>query len=357
MSATLAVHHLRLPLVEPYRLSFTTLSAFECFLVVLRRGDRVGMGEVTPLPGYGAETAAQVGNALRRAAGEIENGTDIASIASALAATAPMTASALVCAAETMEEGLGTAFEASVNAKIPLVGLCHGESEEACHAAAKTLIQNGFRTLKLKVGGGPVGADIARLRGAGAACSESTAAVDITIDANQLLSARDARELAAAAADLPVAYLEQPFAPDAWTETEKLVREIDIPVALDEAVWSASDIVRAADCGARWVKLKLCKHRGMAETRELIDLARGKRLEVIFGNGVQSVVGNHLEARIHADAGLTRASEGNGFTKFAEFPIRHKLRVEKGHLIDLGLDDVSEFLTQRRPSDSPAFML
>ncbi len=77
---------------------------------------------------------------------------------------------------------------------------------------------------------------------------------------------------------------------------------------------------------------------------------------MVFGNGVQSVVGNHYEALIHEDAGLTRASEGNGFLKVADPLLPHAVVVARGKLIDEGLGDVAAALARLDPLGEAVFI-
>ena len=108
---------------------------------------------------------------------------------------------------------------------------------------------------------------------------------------------------------------------------------------LDDSISSAQDIERAREIGATWVKLKLCKHPGMSETKRLIKVAQASGLKLVFGNGVQSAVGNHLESRIYSDTGITAAGEQNGFLKVSETPFAYQMCLQDGYLVDNGIFD------------------
>lgn len=333
----LRLYRLSLPLREPYRLSFATLHAFDSFLVTAEGDGRIGLGEITPLPGYGAETADTVLAAWRELGGDRSARRERAQ---GMAAKAPMFASGVMCALETWEAGEDSLLFRQPRQPVPLAALCPGEDPDAMRAAAQRLLGEGYRSLKIKIGGGDIGTDLERIE----AAADAAQGAEIRVDANQRLSAEDALRTARALEPLPNALLEQPFAPEAWDEFAHLAARTSTPLMLDESIWTSADIDRAGTIGARLVKLKLCKHPGIAATHALLDHARELGLDVVFGNGVQSVVGNHYEALLHEDAAIARASEGNGFLKIADTLLPHALHVNAGLLFDGGLDGVDAVL-------------
>ena len=110
-----------------------------------------------------------------------------------------------------------------------------------------------------------------------------------------------------------------------------------VPLMLDESINTADDIDRAAALGVQYVKLKLCKHPGMAATLALVAASRRKGLRLVFGNGVQGALGNRLEARVQREGRIDSASEANGFLKVARSPFGEAMTARGGRLIDDGL--------------------
>lgn len=331
---TLKIYRLRQPLSTPYRLSFATLTAFDTLILSLTGEDSQGFGEITPLPGYSDETIDSALQALERARVAADRGRTLADIANELTPTDPMVASALVCAEETRAEGVATAFKSAVSRALPLAALCGGVDADTAAAEARRLEAAGYAHLKLKAGGGQITDDIVRLRAVAAAVGSG---VDFSVDANQRLTFDDARALCDAAARLPVLLVEQPFVPDAWDTFASLAAETPVPLMLDESIWTAADIEQAREVGAAWVKLKLCKHPGMAANRELISHAKALGLRIIYGNGVQGAIGNHLESRVYSDAQLDTPGEFNGVLKLAEDPFAGRFAVADGALHAGGL--------------------
>ncbi len=327
-----AWHH-ALPLKKPYRLSFAVLDRFETFYVGLEGEGNTGFGEITPLPGYGGETVDEAKRALAEIAHELAVGAPVGEIAARLSRKYPFTASGLACAFETWAEGQAQAF-AALPDDVPLAGLCAGDTPDEITAEARRLRQGGYTVFKMKAGRLPE-LEEALVR---AAARELPQGGSLRLDANQAYSPDDAYELCGRLEDLSaIALLEQPFKPDMWSECERLTSSTSFPMMLDESIWTAEDISRAADCGAQHVKLKLCKHPGTAASMALIEEARRHKLGIVYGNGVQTALGNHLEARVHLWCGLSTAIEANGFVKVKEHPYPSRLEVSGGKLVDGGI--------------------
>lgn len=337
MSAMAAMRYIAvrcpLRLATPYDLSFGRLTRFDSYYVKLETGAGAGYGEITPLPGYSDETPASVERALVEIGAMLRAGTQVSEIVAALMPRAPMVGSALACAMETAALGVDEAFTRPMP-PIPLVALCQGASSADMAREAERLKRAGYATLKIKVGARPVAVDLERLRAAAARIGPEGR---IRIDANQSLGVDAARALVAGLDGLPIELLEQPFPPPMDAEMKPLAAASPVPLMLDESINAADDIDRASALGVRYVKLKLCKHAGLGGTRAMIDHARRRDLALVYGNGVQSALGNRLEARLHRECAITSASEANGFLKVATSPFRESMRAEQGLLVDGGL--------------------
>jgi hypothetical protein len=81
----------------------------------------------------------------------------------------------------------------------------------------------------------------------------------------------------------------------------------------------------------------------------LANAARERGLEVVYGNGVQTALGNHLEARVHESLRLNTACESNGFLKVHDSPISHLLQTVHGELLDGGVKEVHIFIEKIPP--------
>jgi len=75
---------------------------------------------------------------------------------------------------------------------------------------------------------------------------------------------------------------------------------------------------------------------GMAATAAMIAEANGRGFRLVFGNGVQTALGNHLENRVHLLTKLPTATEANGFAKVKEHPFASRLNIVGGNVVDQG---------------------
>jgi o-succinylbenzoate synthase len=196
------------------------------------REGRTGVGEATPLPGW-TETVAEAREALGEsvdsspadaveelsASPAARHGVSLALLdANARAADEPLAAH--------LADGEDAAKSVPVNATVGL------GSPAAAAAEAEEAVGSGFTTLKLKVGGGPLAADVARVE----AVEEAVGAgVSVRVDANGAWDPSDAREAVEAFADLDVEYVEQPVPGEALEALADL-RGRGVEIAADEAL-------------------------------------------------------------------------------------------------------------------------
>jgi L-alanine-DL-glutamate epimerase-like enolase superfamily enzyme len=194
---------------------------------------------------------------------------------------------------------------------------------------ARALVAEGYRTLKVKVGSRSGRDDLKFIEAAAAAVPGD---VVFAADANQVLQFDAALDLCKAivAAELPVQYLEQPLKAADWDGHRALAGASALPIALDESINLPEDVDRAASIGIRFVKVKLCKMAGLQATLDALARARAANLRIIFGNGVQTGIGNHLELFLHNAATLDVASEANGYSKLVEPTLGHVISARGG---------------------------
>ena len=325
----------RLPLVDPYVLSFTTVTEISSIVVGLRSDTgAAGLGEAVPLPGYSDETEESVLAALRKLLPGLA-GLEVAAARERLEREAAADAFA-VSAAATALDLMSADWVLPPTGQVPtLAALSAGPDPEAVTAKALAFCRQGFATLKLKVGR-DAAADAACLR---LLLDRIPAGVKLRIDANQAYRPEDARRLLEAAAHpraAAIEHLEQPFGIDAagWEAHRALVPELrGIPLMLDESIFGRADIERAAAIGAATVKLKLFKHAGPRALMDLAGHARSLGLRVVLGNGVASDVGNLVEAGCHLSGVFAGACEGNGFAKLVEPATTAQIGVQAGQIV------------------------
>jgi L-alanine-DL-glutamate epimerase-like enolase superfamily enzyme len=174
----------------------------------------------------------------------------------------------------------------------------------------------GYRFLKVKIGR-DLACDIEAARYL--LDGSDSRGFGIVFDANQGYSREAALAFARALRDADgerLQWFEQPVDRRDWAGLEQLCGA-GVPIVIDESIYDAADVSRAASIGAFGVKLKLVKNLGLVVTLSLAEEARGRGLTVVFGNGVATDAGNLSEylALAAGDGLFAVPTECSGFAK------------------------------------------
>jgi o-succinylbenzoate synthase len=334
----------QIPLRRPYRLSRATVTALDAVLTSIAWDDGFeSLGEVTPLTGYHTETAKQVHNLCRGVSETLVDLTaeEAREVATALQQCSRCATSAFLTALDNHQ--LGSIAKLSFAGKVPLVYAVAAHDPELPNEIESALAA-GYQTLKVKVGSS-LNADLQAVR---LLAERLPVQVRVRFDANQAYKLPEARRFAEQVVTyLPdqAEYLEQPLSPPEWAKTALLARVVQLPIMLDESIYGFSDIRRAAECGCKFVKLKLCKQGGVPEVIEFAKYAQGLGLGVVLGNGVATDISNSLELYLHGNYPdlFYGASEANGFAKLRRNLQHTDLQIHDGYAAWLGTD------TQEQP--------
>jgi L-alanine-DL-glutamate epimerase-like enolase superfamily enzyme len=166
-------------------------------------------------------------------------------------------------------------------------------------AAAARAEADGFRRLKIKVGGASVEDDAARVRAAASAAPSCA----LLLDANASLESAAAIELVARLDGIAIALFEQPVAADDWEGLRDVRHRTRIPIALDESACSASDVLRATtERAVDVVNIKMMKS-GVAEALRMVEVARAAGLRLMIGGMVESILAMSASACLAAGVG------------------------------------------------------
>jgi L-alanine-DL-glutamate epimerase-like enolase superfamily enzyme len=124
--------------------------------------------------------------------------------------------------------------------KVPLYdtegGWLHLSTDELVRGALASQAA-GWPGVKLKVGKARVEEDVARLRAVREAVGEG---LDLMVDANQSMTAAEARRRAAAFEPVGLSWFEEPLPADDVAGHEALARSTTIPVAVGESLYSVA---------------------------------------------------------------------------------------------------------------------
>jgi o-succinylbenzoate synthase len=321
----------KMPLKRPYHLSLVTLDHFESVLVRIQGEGWEGFGETTDVPGYFHETPDDAWRFIETWGPKLLNqdpGRTIRDIRET-EKTLSFAATPLLTALEEWLDAKDGRHREEI--RLPLLGVVQGETVRDLMTDAEMLQEQGFGTLKFKVGF-EVKGDLERLRGIQ---KTRNPGVRIRIDANQGYDYDQARSFLTELDPEGIELFEQPLATDAWDEMSRLSEIRTVPLMLDEAISSEEDLDRTIETGcAQAVKFKLMKCGSRAELTRLIQKARSAGLKVILGNGVALDLGCRHEALVLKETGLTgHAGEMNGFLKCKFRSLEPELVFEGGHLI------------------------
>lgn len=325
----------RLPLRRPYHLSFATLTEFAA--VWVRYEDemgRVGLGEAVALPGYSWETTEDICAAVA----EITQGAQglprsmVEDRCLGCWARRPFAASAVMTALRLPE----LLEKAPLGRAVPLNFPVAGDAEPArLRSAIGEGLRQGYRYIKVKVGR-DLDRELANLPILLA--EEREREFEVVFDANQGFSLEQALVFAEALAARDhgrLLWFEQPLDRLAWSELSELVAQAPVKVVIDESIYSADDVARAADMRAYGVKMKLFKQLSPGKVLELAELARSLGLRVVLGNGVSTDVGNLAEYGVMClgEGLFVPPAECNGLQKLSTPLLAGLLEVEGGSLV------------------------
>lgn len=325
----LSLRRLELPLHRPYRLSYRTFETFEPYFVEVEDADgRIGFADAHISPGSSSETREGGWTFLCERLAEsvgLESST-VKAAALTRFSESKVAATALVSALEVLEDNRLLDFPQSVN--MPLLTPINSLQEEDIRAEVEEWIEQGFRTLKVKVGK-DVTADLARV----AVIQEAVAGrATLRLDANRAYSRDQGIEFARSLDPAGIELFEQPCDSDDWEANEAVAAASTVPLMLDEPICTLADIERAARIpNVRFCKLKLKRFGGLERLEEGLRAVRSFGMEPVLGDGLGSDIHAWLEACVARET-IYNAGEFNGFLKSRESLLVEPLRFEAGSI-------------------------
>jgi o-succinylbenzoate synthase len=290
-------------LAQPLETARGPLRWRDGFLLEIASDGVVGTGEASPAYWIGDEPLATTRAVLDEAAALVGAETDeLPAVVARWRLRSPAAACALDTARldlETRSRGLPLAAPLGGRVgDVPVAALIAPSDVATMAERAAGLAGLGYGTLKLKVGSRPVADDVARV----SAIREQCPTVRLRLDANRAWSLAEAERALARLAHLRLDYVEEPLHaddPHAWAR----LRQIGVPLALDESVASLDDLERRGGA-ADVVVVKAARLGGPAATVRVGGAARERGLRVVVTDSIESTVGQalavHLAAALHA---------------------------------------------------------
>jgi L-alanine-DL-glutamate epimerase-like enolase superfamily enzyme len=331
------------PLVGPgFRNAYITKKVQKSALVRLTAADgTVGLGNIDPSPGYSVESIEQSLVALRGRLAPLVQGLDagnphllVRAMDEALAGYLDAKAAIEMACIDLLARRLGIPVhqylggavtrQLRFNAWIGIV-----PPDEAA-AEARKWFDRGFRSAKIKVGGG-IQADRDRVQAVREAVGPGMA---LRADANAGYSVEDGIALGRLLEPFGMQLLEQPVADDDLAGMAKVRQAIGIPVMADESITdhaSLIDVIRA-DC-ADIVKLKVMKQGGFLKCRRMLETASAAGLKVVIGHGFGLGVNTVAEIMLAATSdSVLEGLECVGPLKTADDIVTRRLDLGSGQL-------------------------
>lgn len=242
---SLNVSKYKIPFKFPLTVNNRILTSREGLVVQLMNSNGVtGFGEIAPFPGLHKENLDKVFAELHqlwpylnktiadksfyKINGEFEKWLGSGNLSPSTKFGIELALLNLVAASE--KKPLYALLSESYTPYIKLNGLLAG-SPASVYTQAKRLVEQGYQTLKIKVGRQPIKNDIRMIQNLRNIIGED---IDIRLDANRAWSLEDAIIFGNAVAECKIEYIEEPLkAPE---EVSKFYGKTAMPVALDETL-------------------------------------------------------------------------------------------------------------------------
>jgi muconate cycloisomerase len=284
-----------IPLIGPgFSNAYVTKKIQKSAIVRLTAADgSVGLGNIDPSPGYSTETIEESLAALRERLAPAIRGQDAANphraaatMDAALAGHLDAKAAVEMACVDLTARRLGIAVHTylggavvdrlTFNAWIGIV------APDAAAAEACAWFDRGFRSAKIKVGGG-IEADRDRVK---AVREAVRGGMQLRVDANAGYDVEQGIALGQLLEPYNLQLLEQPVAAGDLAGMAKVRQAIGIPVMADESITDHASLIAVirAQC-ADLVKLKVMKQGGFLSCRRMLETAAAAGLRVVIGHG------------------------------------------------------------------------
>jgi O-succinylbenzoate synthase len=300
-----------IPFVAPMRLTGQNLSIRSGYIIALHSRDgSTGYGEIAPLPGLHRETPQeaflQAVSVLQALIGytvsqEIASGHGALEKLLAPYALSPSVRTGIEMAllnllAVHTNTTLPALLSPRYHETIPLNGLLSG-SMESIENGARNLLDEGYRTFKVKVGRLPIEQEIAMVKHVRHIIGN---AIALRLDANRSWTLETALRFGEAVAECGIEYIEEPLAKP--EHLREFVRRTGISIALDESLADTLPLPEIDSSYIRAIVLKPAVIGGIERTMDYIRLARTYGVEAVLSSAFETGVALSVYACLAAVA-------------------------------------------------------
>ena len=302
------LYHYSLPFSRPLVLRGITLRRREGLLLRLSGEDgSQGWGEIAPLPGFSRESLDEAVEQLRRLAGSMvgceatDDWVDLhGEFVRELGRAAPSVRFGLELAvwnlwAAYSGRSLPQLVAPSPRTEVPVNGLHSGAPAEVLEEARR-MRDAGYGSVKLKVGARTVAEDVGLVRALGEELGDD---ISLRLDANRAWSYEEAAEFVRGTPRFE--YVEEPLADPA--KLPDLVRELGVPVALDESLVAMDPEALDKHRYARAFVLKPTLLDGISQTLRVAKRALDLGVTPVVSSAYESGVGTAALVALAAGIG------------------------------------------------------
>jgi L-alanine-DL-glutamate epimerase-like enolase superfamily enzyme len=161
-------------------------------------------------------------------------------------------------------------------------------------------VSRGFKTIKIYCGRETPQDDLERIREIRRAVGDG---IQIYVESNQRWSFKTTLGLLPYLEELKILFMEQPISVHLWREMKILRERSSIPVAIDEGVFNAEDVVRAKQNElADIMNIYVLKAGGILNAKRALDVTESVGLQAFIGSfnelGISIAAGAHLAATL-----------------------------------------------------------
>lgn len=291
-TAQAEVRRLDVPLRSPFKIAYETITHARNVLVRATFDDTTGYGEGAPVPAITGETQDDVLADVRGWTESLPSRDQVKDAGrydavSTAAGRAAAEGAVLDAAARVAEAPLCTFLRDASVADVPTSVTLPLVDEDELEPLVRRYKADGFRIFKVKAGLG-VDEDLERIRRIRDLVGSSA---ELRVDPNQGWDREAAERALPGLRDVGVAFLEQPLARDDLEGHAALRVREEVPIMLDESIFSPDDARRAIRAEAADIlNIKLAKCGGILPGLEIADLAADA--------GLVCMVGCMLETRV-----------------------------------------------------------
>ena len=179
-------------------------------------------------------------------------------------------------------------FGGPVRESVPVKWSISGLEPDRAAGIAEWAVEQGFSTMKVKVGIDPE-QDVARVRAVRAAVGDR---VRLGIDANGAWRPAVAVDMIHRLSEFGVYFAEQPVPPADIEWLASVRGQVNVPIIADESVYTAQDAVALARAKAADVlSIYIGKSAGIGPAKRIADIAAASGLGCTIGSNLEMGVG------------------------------------------------------------------